>query len=67
MMTILKNLQNDNLNSAADKCVNNLQKAMTIAGKQLNPHEIHYERDLRGLALGFSYIRISQHEEAQTV
>ncbi len=59
----------DNLNSVADEMrVNDSTKAMTLSREAVElATEIHYEKGLaRGLAtLGFSYIRISQHEEAQ--
>jgi len=58
----------DKLNSLALEIrVNDSSRAMTISREAVElATEIHYEKGLaRGLAtLGFSYIRISQHEEA---
>ncbi len=58
----------DDLNSVAyEMRVNDSTKAMTLSREAVElATEIHYEKGLaRGLAtLGFSYIRISQHEEA---
>ena len=58
----------DKLNSEAyEMRVNDSTKAMTLSREAVElATEIHYEKGLaRGLAtLGFSYIRISQHEEA---
>ena len=58
----------DDLNSVAyEMRVNDSTKAMTLSREAVElATEIHYEKGLaRGLAtLGFSYIRIPQHEEA---
>ena len=58
----------DDLNSVAyEMRVNDSTQAMTLSQEAVElATEIHYEKGLaRGLAtLGFSYIRISQHEEA---
>ena len=58
----------DKLNSAANEVrVNDSTRAMTLSREAVElATEIHYQKGLAmGLrTLGFSYIRISQHEEA---